>query len=134
MPGRRFTVFGDDYATPDGTCVRDYIHVMDLADAHVRALEHLRDGGRRLICNLGSGRGYSNREVVRTCAEVTGREVDIDIGPRRSGDPATLIASSEVARESLGWSPRRDLRAMVEDAWRWHESHPNGYESECAHG
>lgn len=123
----RFTLFGDDYPTPDGTCVRDYIHVVDLAEAHRTALEYLVGGGEGAVCNLGSGRGYSNREVVATCAEVSGLEIQIDVGPRRDGDPATLIASNERARGVLGWQPQRDLRTMVADAWRWHRSHPHGY-------
>ena len=126
-PGARFTLFGDDYPTHDGTCVRDYVHVMDLAMAHLRALEHLCGGGTGLVCNLGSGRGYSNLEVVRACAEVTGSEIEVDRGPRRCGDPAKLVASNDLAREALGWEPERDLKAMVADAWRWHQTHPDGY-------
>ncbi|MRS11497.1 MAG: UDP-glucose 4-epimerase GalE [Actinobacteria bacterium] len=125
--GTPFTLHGDDYPTPDGTCVRDYLHVMDLADAHLRALERLHEGGESLACNLGSGCGYSNREVVRMCEEVTGAAVDVRVGPRRVGDPATLIASNARAKDTLGWHPARDLRTMVEDAWRWHSGHPDGY-------
>lgn len=125
--GTRFTLFGDDYPTPDGTCVRDYIHVVDLAEAHRSALEYLVRGGAGVVCNLGSGRGYSNREVAATCAEVSGAEIGIDVGPRRDGDPATLIASNERAKSVLGWRPQRDLRTMVSDAWRWHHDHPDGY-------
>jgi UDP-glucose-4-epimerase GalE len=125
---QRFEVFGDDYATPDGTCVRDYIHVLDLAAAHRLGLERLGSGGEGGVFNLGNGAGYSNLEVVRTCAEVTGREVAIDIGPRRPGDPATLVASAEKAGRELGWRPARgDLREIVGDAWRWHLERPNGY-------
>lgn len=125
--GASFTLFGTDYPTPDGTCVRDYIHVVDLAEAHRLALEYLHAGGQGTACNLGSGRGYSNKEVAETCREVTGAEIPIEYGPRREGDPATLIASNERARSVLGWEPRRDLRAMVEDAWRWHTQHSEGY-------
>lgn len=122
-----FTLHGDDYPTPDGTCVRDYIHVMDLAEAHRAALEYLHAGGVGAICNLGSGRGYSNQEVARACEQVSGSRIDIEIGPRREGDPATLIASNDRAREVLGWVPTRDLHTMVADAWRWHRTHPEGF-------
>lgn len=123
-----FEVFGDDYHTPDGTCVRDYIHVCDLGEAHRLALESLHDGGAGGTYNLGNGRGYSNLEVVRTCAEVTGRHVDIVFGPRREGDPAQLVASHGRAQRELGWVPARgELRTMVEDAWAWHSAHPGGH-------
>ena len=123
-----FEVFGGDYPTADGTCVRDYLHVCDLADAHRLALERLGKDGEGGVFNLGNGRGYSNLEVVRACAEVTGRDVEIVIGPRRPGDPPTLVASHERARSVLGWEPRRgELRTMIEDAWRWHSTNPNGY-------
>lgn len=123
----RFTVYGDDYPTPDGTCVRDYIHVVDLAAAHLAAVEHVAGGGAGVVCNLGSGSGYSNLEVVRACVDAVGREIPIDIGPRRPGDPAVLVASIDRAREALGWQPSRDLATMVEDAWRWHQGHPGGF-------
>lgn len=126
-PDGRFTLYGEDYPTNDGTCVRDYIHVMDLAEAHRAALEYLHAGGRSAVCNLGSGHGYSNYEVARTCEQVVGSDICIEIGPRREGDPATLIASNERARDVLGWSPQRDLNTMVADAWRWHQLHPSGY-------
>lgn len=126
--GGRFTLFGQDYPTRDGTCVRDYIHVLDLAAAHLRALEHLAVGSESLVCNLGSALGYSNLEVIQACAEVTGQEIRVDHAPRREGDPATLIASNARARETLGWEPTRDLPTMVDDAWRWHSAHPNGYD------
>ena len=122
-----FRLNGTDYPTPDGTCVRDYIHVLDLADAHVRAVDYLCEGGDSLVCNLGSGQGYSNREVVEVCAEVTGREVRVEEGPPRAGDVPTLIASNSRARQVLGWTPSRELRTIVEDAWRWHRLHPDGY-------
>ncbi|MDO8916093.1 MAG: UDP-glucose 4-epimerase GalE [Coriobacteriia bacterium] len=124
----RFEVFGDDYPTPDGTCVRDYIHVCDLAGAHRLALERVGSGGEGGVFNLGNGRGYSNLEVVRACARVSGREVAIDIGPRRAGDPPVLVASHARAQAELGWTPERgDLDTMIEDAWRWHSTNPNGY-------
>ncbi|MDK2971695.1 MAG: UDP-glucose 4-epimerase [Candidatus Sumerlaeota bacterium] len=121
-------VFGTDYDTPDGTCVRDYIHVADLADAHLRALDMLEGGGQSLICNLGNGAGYSVREVVQACREVTGREITVVEGPRRAGDPSRLIADASLAKKRLGWAPRiPDLRQIVLDAWTWHSTHPEGY-------
>lgn len=124
----RFSVYGTDYPTPDGTCVRDYIHVLDLAEAHRSAVEYLGDGHASAVCNLGSGRGYSNLEVARTCAEMVGRDLEIAHSPRRAGDPATLVASNARAREILGWTPSRGLEEMVHDAWEWHRTHPRGYE------
>ena len=125
-----FEVFGDDYPTPDGTNVRDYIHVCDLAKAHQLALEALHNGYGGGEFNLGNGEGYSNMQVVRTCADVVGRDVDVTIGPRRPGDPATLVASSARIGEVLGWKPERpSLKTIIEDAWRWHSSHPDGYQS-----
>lgn len=124
----RFEVFGDDYPTPDGTCVRDYLHVVDLARAHLLGLTHLAVGGHGGVFNLGSGSGSSNREVVAACAEVTGSAVEIVIGPRRAGDPATLVASSAKAEDALGWRRERGtLAEIVGDAWRWHIAHPDGY-------
>ncbi|MGV8082776.1 MAG: UDP-glucose 4-epimerase GalE [Coriobacteriia bacterium] len=123
-----FEVFGGDYPTYDGTCVRDYIHVCDLAEAHRIALERLAGGGEGGVYNLGNGRGYSNLLVVETCARVAGRDVEVKIGPRRAGDPAVLVASSERACRELGWRPQRGhLGDIVGDAWRWHSAHPEGY-------
>jgi UDP-glucose-4-epimerase GalE len=120
-------VFGTDYSTPDGTCIRDYIHVDDLAEAHLLALEKLGPGCE-LRYNLGIGRGYSVREVIRTVEEVTGKKVPVKEGPRREGDPPVLVASSEKIQRELGWKPRYgELRAIVETAWNWHRSHPRGY-------
>jgi UDP-glucose 4-epimerase len=120
------TIYGDDYDTPDGTCVRDYIHVTDLADAHLRALMAL-DGGSRTY-NLGNGRGFSVREVIETAREVTGHPVPAVVGPRRPGDPAKLVAASDRIRAELGWAPRYpDLRGIIESAWAWHRAHPHGY-------
>jgi UDP-glucose 4-epimerase len=139
---RRFEVFGSDYPTPDGTCVRDYIHVCDLALAHRLALEALADAAASVlraeagrigaphtqVFNLGTGNGYSNLEVVRACVDVAGEDVEIALGPRRAGDPAVLVASADRARSVLGWSPERpELTRIVEDAWRWHSEHPDGY-------
>jgi UDP-glucose 4-epimerase len=109
-------VFGEDYPTPDGTCLRDYIHVADLADAHLRALGASRIGQHRIF-NLGSGTGYSVRQVIDVCREVTGTDIGVEVGPRRAGDPAVLVASSAKITEELGWHAGRDLRAMAADAW-----------------
>jgi UDP-glucose 4-epimerase len=121
-------VFGGDYATPDGTCIRDYIHVLDLSEAHVQALERLRSGAESFSLNLGNGTGYSVLEVIRMVEEVTGRSVPMEIVARRAGDPARLVGDASRARELLGWRQKfGDLRTIIETAWRWHESHPNGY-------
>ncbi len=126
-PGVDFAIFGDDYPTPDGTCIRDYIHVRDLADAHVAAVTATLPPGLTAL-NLGTGRGWSVREVVTTAAAVTGRELAPPVAPRRPGDPARLVAACERAGELLGWRPRRsDLATIVADAWRWHREHPRGY-------
>jgi UDP-glucose 4-epimerase len=117
--GAPMTLFGTDYPTPDGTCVRDYVHVVDLADAHVRALEATTPATHHIV-NLGSGTGYSVREVLEAVAEVVGREVPVQEAGRRAGDPPTLIASNERAEQLLGWRPQRDLRTMVADAQRFH--------------
>lgn len=112
--------------TPDGTCVRDCVHVADLAQAHILALKAL-DGGSRTY-NLGNGRGYSILEVIAAAEEVTGRKIKVDFGPRRTGDPATLIAGSDKIRRELGWQPRcPELKGIIRSAWDWHESHPYGY-------
>lgn len=122
------TIFGNDYDTEDGTCVRDYVHVSDLADAHIRALERLERGGDSTAYNLGSGTGFSVRQVVEIAREVTGREIPAVMGTRRAGDPAVLVASSEKIRRELGWTPQYDnLRDIISSAWKWHESHPKGY-------
>jgi len=120
--GRRpaISVFGTDYPTADGTALRDYIHVMDLADAHVAALRHLIAGGESASLNLGTGRGASVREVIRTVETVTGRKVPVREEARRVGDPPALVADPLKAGELLNWRARADLTAMVEDAWRWH--------------
>jgi UDP-glucose 4-epimerase len=115
-------LFGDDYPTPDGTCVRDYIHVTDLADAHLRALGGCEPGLHR-IYNLGNGAGFSVREVIDVCREVTGRDIPITVAPRRPGDPAVLVASASRIKSDLGWQARRDLHAMVSDAWQFTQAH-----------
>ena len=123
-------VFGDDYETPDGTCLRDYVHVSDLADAHVRALRWLEGGSPSNVFNLGNGRSHSVLEVIRTVEDVTGSPVPFRFAARRPGDPAALLASNARIRDVLGWRPRHaDLRTIVDTAWRWHGSHPHGYSS-----
>ncbi len=120
--GRRpsITVFGDDYATPDGTCIRDYIHVNDLGEAHWLALQRLWEGGSSTAYNLGNGHGFSVREVIDTARAVTGREIPVEYGKRRPGDPARLVADARRAQAELGWKPRRaDLATIIADAWRW---------------
>ena len=122
------SVFGDDYPTKDGTCIRDYIHVTDLAQAHILAVRYLQDGGESNIFNLGNGIGYSVREVIETARAVTGHPIPAIESPRRAGDPARLVASSQKAREVLGWDPQHaSLEEIIGDAWRWHKNHPNGY-------
>jgi UDP-glucose 4-epimerase len=122
-------IFGTDYPTPDGTCIRDYIHVSDLARAHLLALQALEKSGP-LLYNLGNGQGFSVREVVEVARKVTGHPIPIIESPRRSGDPAVLIASAEKIRRDLGWQPLfPDLQAIVESAWQWHRNHPDGYDT-----
>lgn len=123
------SVFGTDYPTPDGTCIRDYVHVDDLADAHVRALERIRPG-QGLKLNLGTGRGHSVREVIAACEEVTGRRVQTEVAPRRAGDPPVLTADATAARAMLDWQPKyTDLREVIQTAWTWHRTHPQGFGS-----
>lgn len=125
----KIMIFGDDYNTPDGTCIRDYIHVMDLASAHLLAVDRLRKGGESRIYNLGNGTGFSVKEVIEVSRKVTGREIKAEVAPRRAGDPAILIASSQKAVEELGWKPKfNNLETIIETAWNWHLNHPNGYE------
>ena len=129
--GRRshITIYGDDYPTPDGTCLRDYIHVVDLADAHMRALDYLRRGGESDIFNLGSGSGFSVKEMIAAAEKATGKAIAVEIGARRAGDPAQLIASSEKARTVLGWQTQfTDVEEVIGTAWRWHAARPHGYE------
>lgn len=128
--GKRETVsiYGDDYDTPDGTCIRDYIHVDDLADAHIRAVDYLRQGNPSDIFNLGTGTGTSVKEVIDAAREVTGHPIPVTITPRREGDPARLTASNQKAKEILGWDPQKeDVREIVSSAWKWHNSHPDGF-------
>ncbi len=123
----KISIFGDDYPTPDGSCIRDYIHVDDLADAHLRALSKLEDGSRLQI-NLGTGQGYSVKEVIATCRQVTGHAIPTVVAPRRAGDPPALVADPSKALQVLGWKAKHtELRSIVSDAWRWHSSRPRGY-------
>jgi UDP-glucose-4-epimerase GalE len=120
-------VFGTDYATPDGTCIRDYIHVDDLADAHLRAIERVRPGQFQAF-NVGTGRGYSVREVIELSRQVTGLPIAVREGPRRAGDPPELIAAADKARRELGWAPKHtNLKTIIESAWNWHRTNPTGY-------
>ena len=126
------SVFGNDYNTPDGTCVRDYIHVDDLAQAHILALEKI-ENSRGTVYNIGTGTGNSVLEVIRTAEEVVGREIPVKFSDRRAGDTDRLVAGSERLRKELGWKPKYDrLRDIITTAWQWHKSHPNGYENETA--
>ena len=123
-----FTLFGTDYPTEDGTCVRDYIHVADLADAHLLALDKLERTGESKIYNLGNGSGFSNRQVIDAVQRVTGRRIDVREEGRRQGDPASLVAGSERATQELGWRPRyTELEEIIRTAWRWHTAHPTGF-------
>lgn len=125
------SVFGKDYPTPDGTCIRDYIHVCDLAQAHILALDYLMQGGQNDVFNLGNGVGFSVLEVLEEARRVTGHPIPAKIEDRRAGDPAQLIASSDKAKTVLGWKPEYDsLQTIIETAWAWHQSHPAGYEQE----
>lgn len=122
------SIFGDDYPTPDGTCIRDYIHVTDLANAHLCALDRLRGGSESGVYNLGNGQGFSVKQVIEAARRVTGHPIPEKIEPRRAGDPAVLVASSEQAMKQLGWKPEKNsLEKILEDAWNWHRNHPNGY-------
>ena len=121
-------VFGDDYETPDGTCIRDYIHILDLADAHLLGLEYLRGGGESAAFNLGNGAGYSVMEVVKMVEQVIGKPIPYETVARRAGDPARLVGNSARAQEVLGWRQQYgDLETTIKTAWRWHEAHPDGF-------
>jgi len=124
----RFTLFGGDYPTPDGTCVRDYIHVLDLASAHVVALDHLSDGGASDLFNVGTGTGYSNWDVIRTLKEISASDFTVNHGPRRAGDPAELVADSTKLQSATGWRPTNSaLETIIRSAWDWQRTHPRGY-------
>ena len=122
------TVFGEDYPTEDGTCIRDYIHVEDLINAHILALEYLQKGGKSDVFNLGSSQGFSVKEMIEAARRVTNHPIPEKVGERRAGDPSTLIASSEKAKTVLNWNPKKtEINQIIEDAWRWHQEHPHGY-------
>lgn len=122
------SIYGDDYDTKDGTCVRDYIHVTDLAQAHILAMKYLIDGGESNVFNLGNGVGFTVKEVIEAARKVTGHPIPAVVAPRRGGDPAKLIASSEKAKSVLGWKPEHaDLEEIIATAWKWHKNHPNGF-------
>ncbi|MGW9103398.1 UDP-glucose 4-epimerase GalE [Priestia megaterium] len=126
---KSITIFGDDYDTNDGTCIRDYIHVQDLIEAHILALRYLHKGGDSTVFNLGNNQGFSVKEIITAAREVTGHPIPEVIGERRSGDPSKLVASSAKAKEILGWAPTRtSVYQMIKDAWKWHHNHPHGYE------
>lgn len=130
--GRRdaISIFGDDYPTPDGTAIRDYIHINDLSQAHLLALDYLRGGGNSEFINLGNGGGYSVKEVVEAARKVTGKNIEAKLAPRRAGDPSRLVANAAKAREVLGWNPQfPEIEKIIESAWEWHEANPKGYES-----
>ncbi len=123
------SVFGHEYPTPDGTAIRDYIHITDLCTAHTLALEHLRRGGKSERINLGNGHGYSVMEVIETARRVTGREIEVKLEPARPGDPSRLVANAEKARSVLGWQTHYpELETIIRTAWDWHQAHPDGYE------
>ena len=123
-------IFGDDYPTEDGTNVRDYVHVLDLADAHLLAMQRLSGGGESAAYNLGNGLGFSVRAVVESARRVTGHAIPATVAPRRSGDPATLVASSALIHAELGWTPQYpELDTIIDSAWRWRQAHPNGYDA-----
>ena len=123
------SIFGDDYPTADGTAIRDYIHISDLSQAHLLALEHLRRGGNSEFINLGNGTGFSVKEVIEAARKITGRKIKAEIAPRRAGDPSRLVADAAKARNMLGWKPQfPEIEKIIESAWKWHESHPNGYD------
>jgi len=124
------SIYGDDYATEDGTCIRDYIHVEDLIDAHLLALEYLKQGNTSDVFNLGSSRGFSVREIIEAARRVTGHAIPEQVVARRAGDPSTLIAGSDKAKTILGWTPSRtEIDTIIQDAWRWHEQRPQGYKT-----
>lgn len=122
-------VYGNDYNTKDGTCIRDYIHVIDLCDAHLKAMEYLEKNNKSEIFNLGNGMGFSVMEVIEKASEVVGKKIPYEIGPRRAGDPSILVASSQKAQELLGWQQKyNSLETIISTAWKWHSTHPHGYE------
>lgn len=127
----QITIFGEDYDTPDGTCIRDYVHVEDLIDAHLLAVDYLKNNGKSDVFNLGSSQGFSVKEMIDAARKTTGKSIPAVSGERRVGDPGTLIANADKAKQILGWDPvRTSIQQIMEDAWRWHVAHPNGYEKD----
>lgn len=125
----KLMIFGDDYPTPDGTCIRDYVHVVDLVDAHILALNYLSTHEESQIINLGSSNGFSVKELLTEAIKVTGKDIPAEVAPRRAGDPSMLVASNEKAKTILGWNPQyTDVETIISSAWQWHQSHPHGYE------
>jgi len=123
-----FDLYGDDYPTPDGTCIRDYVHAADLADAHILALEKLEKDRASALYNLGSGSGFSNKEILETAKKVTGIDIPVRFASRRAGDPPILVASSDKIKRELGWNPTRThIDNIISSAWAWHSANPNGY-------
>ncbi|WP_367342550.1 UDP-glucose 4-epimerase GalE [Limosilactobacillus sp.] len=128
---KELSIFGDDYNTPDGTNVRDYVHPMDLADAHILAIKYLQAGNPSNAFNLGSSTGFSNKQMLEAAREVTGKEIPAKMAPRRPGDPDALVAASDKARQVLGWKPQYDdVKKIIATAWKWHSTHPNGYDDQ----
>jgi UDP-glucose 4-epimerase len=127
----KISVFGNDYPTPDGTCIRDYIHVSDLIDAHILAANSLLIGKDSQIYNLGSQEGYSVLEIIQAAIEITKIDLPFQIVPRRPGDPAKLVASSAKIKKELGWAPKHSIQDIIAHAWNWHKHHPNGYGKNC---
>ncbi len=126
----QISIYGDDYNTPDGTCIRDYIHISDLTDAHYRALNRLNEGKESSVYNLGSGSGYSVKEIIDAAREVTGHTIPAEVTPRRSGDPARLVASSQKAKSELGWQPvHENIKEIIASAWAWHNNNPDGFDA-----
>ena len=125
------TIFGDDYDTEDGSCIRDYLHVVDLIDAHILAYQYLRNGGESGAFNLGSSQGYSVFEILEAARKVTGKDIPAQVGPRRAGDPSKLVAASDKAKSMLGWQPQHDdIHEIIRSAWNWHRQHPHGYQDQ----
>lgn len=122
-----FELYGTDYETSDGTCIRDYVHVLDLIEAHILALKHLENGGESKFYNLAIGKGYSNREIIKVCEEVTGKKIKVLEKPRRVGDPPILFAAAEKIKQELGWQPKYELKDMIQSAWNWHKNHSQGF-------
>ena len=125
---KKFSLIGDDYSTPDGTCIRDYVHVLDLASVHIKALKYLMRGSKSNYFNVGTGKGYSNKEVLKMVKKVTGFDFKVEVGPRRPGDPEAIYADNAKIKKFLKWQPKySDLETIIKSAWQWHKLHPNGY-------